>query len=130
MATGVIKKIIQAVGKKVSKLKPKKIPKKKTFSQNIGVGKIKQDKLYNVLGKDKYGEINITNKGPQVGYRVPLDKKKFTDRRPWAQDPNYKKSAGERVPAAHIGSKKYKPVKKAHGGLISGFPKIATKGWK
>ena len=94
------------------------------------MGKIKQDKLYNVLGKDKYGEIKITNKGPQVGYRVPLDKKKFTDRRPWAQDPNYKKSAGERVPAAHIGSKKYKPVKKAYGGLISGFPKIAKKGWR
>ena len=126
MATGVIKKIIQAVGKKVSNLKPKKISKPK----NIGVGIVKKDKLYNVLGKDKYGEIKITNKGPQVGYRVPLDKKKFTDRRPWAQDPNYKKAPGERVPAAHIGSKKYKPVKKAYGGLISGFPKIAKKGWR
>ena len=126
MATGIIKKIIQAVGKTVKKIKPKKIPKPK----NIGVGIIKKDKLYNVLGTDKYGKIKITNKGPQVGYRVPLDKKKFTDRRPWAQDPNYKKAAGERVPAAHIGSKKYKPVKKADGGLISGFPKIATKGWK
>ena len=122
MAIAFIKKIAQAVGKKI---KPKKIK-----SKHIGVGKIKQDKLYNVLGKDKYGEIKITNRGPQVGYRVPLDKKKFTDRRPWAQDPNYKKSAGERVPAAHVGSKKYKPVKKAHGGLISGFPKIARKGWK
>ena len=126
MSLGVIKKIIQAVGKTVKKIKPKKIPKPK----NIGVGIIKKDKLYNVLGTDKYGKIKITNKGPQVGYRVPLDKKKFTDRRPWAQDPNYKKSAGERVPAAHIGSKKYKPVKKAYGGLISGFPKIAKKGWK
>ena len=125
MAIAFIKKVAQAVGKKIKKLKPKK-----KFSQNIGVGKIKQDKLYNVVGKDKYGEIKITNKGPQVGYRVPLDKKKFTDRRPWAQDPNYKKAAGERVPAAHIGSKKYKPVKKAIGGLISGFPKIAKKGWK
>ena len=125
MAIAFIKKVAQAVGKKIKNIKPKKIK-----SKNIGVGKIKQDKLYNVLGKDKYGEIKITNKGPQVGYRVPLDKKKFTDRRPWAQDPNYKKAAGERVPAAHIGSKKYKPVKKAIGGLISGFPKIATKGWK
>ena len=125
MAIGFIKKVAQAVGKKIKKLKPKK-----KFSQNIGVGKIKQDKLYNVVGKDKYGEIKITNKGPQVGYRVPLDKKKYVDRRPWAQDPNYKKAAGERDPAAHIGSKKYKPVKKADGGLISGFPKIAKKGWK
>ena len=128
MAAGIIKKIIQAVGKTVKKIKPKKIPKIK--SKNIGVGKIKQDKLYNVVGTDKYGKIKITNKGPQVGYRVPLDKKNYVDRRPWAQDPNYKKSAGERVPAGHIGSKKYKPVKKAYGGLISGFPKIATKGWK
>ena len=126
MATGIIKKIIQTVGKTVKKIKPKKIPKPK----NIGVGIIKKDKLYNVVGTDKYGKIKITNKGPQVGYRVPLDKKKYVDRRPWAQDPNYKKSAGERVPAGHIGSKKYKPVKKAYGGLISGFPKIATKGWK
>ena len=126
MAAGIIKKIIQAVGKTVKKIKPKKIPKPK----NIGVGIIKKDKLYNVLGKDKYGKIKITNKGPQVGYRVPLDKKKYVDRRPWAQDPNYKKAAGERVPAPHVGSKKYKPVKKAYGGLISGFPKVATKGWK
>ena len=126
MAAGIIKKIIQSVGKTVKKIKPKKIPKPK----NIGVGIIKKDKLYNVVGTDKYGKIKITNKGPQVGYRVPLDKKKFTDRRPWAQDPNYKKSAGERVPAAHIGSKPYKPVKKSVGGLISGFPKIATKGWR
>ena len=126
MVGTVIKKIIQAVGKTVKKIKPKKIPKPK----NIGVGIIKKDKLYNVLGKDKYGKIKITNKGPQVGYRVPLDKKKFTDRRPWAQNPNYKKSAGERGPAPHVGPKKYKPVKKAYGGLVSGFPKIATKGWK
>ena len=125
MAIGFIKKVAQAVGKKIKKLKPKK-----KFSQNIGVGKIKQDKLYNVVGKDKFGEIKITNKGPQVGYRVPLDKKKFTDRRPWAQDPNYKKAAGERVPAPHVGPKKYKPVKKAHGGLIKGFPRVAKKGWK
>jgi hypothetical protein len=125
-----VKKIIQKIIQKIVKPKFKPKFKKKTFSQNIGVGKIKQDKLYNVAGTDKYGEIKITTKGPQVGFRVPLDKKKFTDRRPWAQDPNYKKSPGERVPAAHIGSKKYKPVKKAHGGLVSGFPKIATKGWK
>ena len=125
MAIAFIKKVAQAVGKKIKNIKPKKIK-----SKNIGVGKIKQDKLYNVLGKDKYGEIKITNKGPQVGFRVPLDNKKYVDRRPWAQDPNYKKAAGERVPAAHIGSKKYKPVKKAYGGLISGFPKVATKGWK
>ena len=51
MAIAFIKKVAQAVGKKINKLKPKK-----KFSQNIGVGKIKQDKLYNVVGKDKFGE--------------------------------------------------------------------------
>jgi len=76
MSIGFIKKVVQAAGKKIKKLKPKK-----KFSKNIGVGKIKQDKLYNVLGKDKYGEIKITNKGPQVGFRVPLDKKKYVDRK-------------------------------------------------
>ena len=129
MVAPVIKKIIQAVGKKVNKLKPKK-----KFSKNIGVGKIKQDKLYNVVGTDKYGEIKITNKGPQVGYRVPLDKKGFTERRPWAADPKYKKSAGERIPSPQSGASVKKQMKqfdkKAHGGLIRGFPKIATKGWK
>ena len=50
MAIAFIKKVAQAVGKKIKNIKPKKIK-----SKNIGVGKIKQDKLYNVLGKDKYG---------------------------------------------------------------------------
>ena len=129
MAIAFIKKVAQAVGKKINKLKPKK-----KFSQNIGVGKIKQDKLYNVLGKDKYGEIKITNKGPQVGFRVPLDKKGFTERRPWAADPKYKKSAGERIPSPQSGASVKKQMKqfekKADGGLISGFPKLAKKGWK
>ena len=129
MAGAIIKKIIQKIG---SKIKPK--IKKKTFSQNIGVGKIKQDKLYKVVGTDKYGEIKITTKGPQVGFRVPLDKKGFTERRPWAADPKYKKSAGERIPSPQSGASVKKQMKqfdkKAHGGLVSGFPKIATKGWK
>ena len=130
MATGIIKKIIQAVGKTVKKIKPKKIPKPK----NIGVGIIKKDKLYNVVGTDKYGKIKITNKGPQVGFRVPLNKKGFTERRPWAADKNYKASYGERIPSPQSGASVKKQMKqfdkKAHGGLISGFPKIATKGWK
>ena len=120
MALSVIKKI----GKVIKKLKPKP----KFSKKNIGLGRVKSEKLYNTVGKDKYGEIKITNKGPQTGYRVPLDKKKFTDRRPWAQDPDYKKSPGERVPSAHMGSRK----KKAEGGAIlrSGRPRLATKGWK
>ena len=100
MALNVIKKI----GKVIKKLKPKP----KFSKKNIGLGRVKSEKLYKTVGKDKYGEIKITNKGPQTGYRVPLDKKKFTDRRPWAQDPDYKKSPGERVPSAHMGSRKKK----------------------
>ena len=119
MKSKIIKKIIDTV-KKIK-------PKPKFSKKNVGLNRIKSEKLYNTVGKDKYGDIKITNKGPQVGYRVPLDKKKFTERRPWAQDPDYKKSAGERVPSPHMGSR----TKKAEGGILrSGRPKLATKGWK
>ena len=117
---GTVLKIINRVLKKV---KPK--PKKKWSKKNIGIGKIKDQKLYKTLGKDKYGDIQIINKGPQKGYRVPLDKKGFTERRPWAGDKSYKPSYGERVPTEHYGA-----TKKASGGLIKGFPKIAKKGWR
>ena len=130
MAIAVVKKILQGIGKQVKKLKPKK----KWSKKNVGIGKIKDQKLYKTLGKDKYGDIQIINKGPQKGYRVPLDKKGFTERRPWAADPKYKKSAGERIPLPQSGASVKKQMKqfdkKAHGGLIKGFPKIAKKGWK
>ena len=71
MAIAVVKKILQGIGKQVKKLKPKK----KWSKKNVGIGKIKDQKLYKTLGKDKYGDIQIINKGPQKGYRVPLDKK-------------------------------------------------------
>ena len=115
---GTVLKVIQKVLKKVK-------PKKKFSKKNVGIGRIKQEGLYKTLGKDKYGDIQIITKGPQKGYRVPLDKKGFTERRPWAADKSYKASYGERIPAAHIGA-----TKKASGGLIRGFPKIAKKGWK
>ena len=119
MAVGILKKI----GKVIKKLKPRP----KFSKKNIGLGRVKEEKLYKKLGEDKYGDIKITTKGPQTGYRVPLDKKKFTERRPWAQDPDYKKSPGERVPSPHMGSR----TKKAEGGILkSGRPKLATKGWK
>ena len=115
--------ILKKIGKVIKKLKPKP----KFSKKNIGLGRVKEEKLYKKLGEDKYGDIKITTKGPQVGYRVPLDKKKFTERRPWAQDPDYKKSPGERVPSAHMGTRK----KKAEGGILrSGRPRLATKGWK
>ena len=121
MAIAAVKKILQGIGKQVKKLKPKK----KWSKKNVGIGKIKDQKLYKTLGKDKYGDIQIITKGPQKGYRVPLDKKGFTERRPWAADKSYKPSYGERVPTEHYGA-----TKKASGGLIKGFPKIAKKGWK
>ena len=118
--------VLKVINKILKKVKPKKKwPKKKFSKKNIGIGKVKQEGLYKTLGKDKYGDIQIINKGPQKGFRVPLDKKGFTERRPWAADPKYKASYGERVPSAHYGA-----TKKASGGLISGFPKIAKKGWK
>ena len=125
MALNIIKKLTQ-LGKKFK-------PKKK-FSQNIGIGKIKQDKLYKSLGTDKYGDIQIVTKGPQKGYRVPLEKKGFTERRPWSSDPDYKPSYGERLPTPQSGATVKKQMKqfeeKASGGLIKGLPKLAKKGWK
>jgi hypothetical protein len=130
MAIAVVKKILQGIGKQVKKLKPKK----KWSKKNVGIGKIKDQKLYKTLGKDKYGDIQIINKGPQKGYRVPLDKKGFTERRPWASDKSYKASYGERIPGSQSGATVEKQMKqftkKAHGGLIKGFPKIAKKGWR
>ena len=65
MAIAFIKKVAQAVGKKIKNIKPKKIK-----SKNIGVGKIKQDKLYNVLGTDKYGKIKITNTKDEISHHL------------------------------------------------------------
>jgi hypothetical protein len=109
MAGTVIKRVIQSL----KKLKPKPKPKKTWSKKNVGIGKIKDQKLYKTLGKDKYGDVQIITKGPQKGYRVPLDKKGFTERRPWAADKSYKPSHGERVPTEHYGA-----TKKASGGLI------------
>jgi len=129
MSLGVVKKIIQSI-RQVKKIKPKK----KWSKKNVGIGKIKDQKLYKTLGKDKYGDIQIINKGPQKGFRVPLDKKGFTERRPWAADKSYKVSYGERLPTQQSGASVPKQMKqfdkKAVGGLIKGFPKIARKGWR
>ena len=67
MAGTVIKRVIQSL----KKLKPKPKPKKTWSKKNVGIGKIKDQKLYKTLGKDKYGDVQIITKGPQKGYRVP-----------------------------------------------------------
>ena len=129
----VVKAIIEG-GKQIFKRsKPKK-----TFSKNIGIGKIKQEGLYKNIGKDKYGDINIITKGPQKGYRVPLEGKGFTERRPWSADPDYKPAPGERVPTPQYGSSVKKQMQKfenkAMGGRIMGYRsggkvcKLAMKG--
>ena len=133
----VAKAITEAItegGKQIFKrLKPKK-----TFSKNIGIGKIKQEGLYKTVGKDKYGNIDIITKGPQKGYRVPLEGKGFTERRPWSADPDYKPSPEERVPSPQSGPSVEKQMKKfekkAMGGRIMGYQsggkvcKLAVKG--
>ena len=116
----------------------KRLKPKKTFSKNIGIGKIKQEGLYKTVGKDKYGNIDIITKGPQTGYRVPLDKKGLTERRPWSADPDYKPAPGERVPTPQYGSSVKKQMQKfedkAMGGRIMGYQsggkvcKLAVKG--
>ena len=116
----------------------KKLKPKKKFSKNIGIGKIKQEGLYKTVGKDKYGNIDIITKGPQKGYRVPLEGKGFTERRPWSADPDYKPAPGERVPTPQYGSSVEKQMKKfenkAMGGRIMGYQsggkvcKLAVKG--
>ena len=116
----------------------KRLKPKKTFSKNIGIGKIKQEGIYKTVGKDKYANIDIITKGPQKGYRVPLEGKGFTERRPWSADPDYKPSPGERVPSPQSGpsveNQMKKIEKKAMGGRIMGYQsggkvcKLAVKG--
>ena len=54
---GTVLKVIQKVLKKIK-------PKKTWSKKNVGIGKIKDQKLYKTLGKDKYGDIQIITKGP------------------------------------------------------------------
>ena len=112
MAAGIIKKIIQTVKK--LKPKPKGWSKK---SKNVGIKQAESEKLYKVTGHDVHGPIKMWK-----GERMPLDKIKYTERRPW-KGPH----SGHYGPK--LKKKKYRSPKH-EGGLMSGFPKIATKGWK
>ena len=112
--SAIIRKIIQNVAKKIKKIKRGKGWSDK--SKNIGVNQARKEKLFTTVGKDKHGDINIINTGPQTGKRMPLDVPEYTKRRPWV--------------GPHSGHQGPKIPHKAHGGLIRGFPKIAKKGWK
>ena len=112
MAAGIIKKIIQTVKK--LKPKPKGWSKK---SKNVGIKQAESEKLYKVTGHDVHGPIKMWK-----GERMPLDKIKYTERRPW-RGPH----------SGHYGptpKKKQYRSPKHEGGLISGFPKVAKKGWR
>ena len=106
--------ILKKIGKVIKKLKPKG-KGYSNKSKNVGVKEALDKKLYKVKGTDEFGEIRI-----HKGVRLPLDKKKYIERRPWL---------GEN--SGHYGPKPSKSVKKAEGGILrSGRPRLATKGWK
>jgi len=114
MAGGIIKKLIQGVGKHIKKIKKGKGWSKK--SKNVGIKQAEAEKLYTVTGHDVHGPIKMWKKPGGKPFRMPLDKAKYTERRPWL--------------GPHSGHQGPKIPHKAHGGLIRGFPKIAKKGWK
>jgi|TARA_Y100001963_G_scaffold153238_1_gene239637 hypothetical protein len=120
MAAGIIKKTIQKV---IKKLKKPGYKKYKPDSKNVGINKAEAEKLYKVVGEDQWGPIKMWK-----GKRMPLDKARYTERRPWL---------GPRSGHYERPTKKsqemfsdYKITNKAEGGLIRGFPKLAKKGWK
>ena len=119
MSIGVIKKIIQAVKK--LKPKPKGWSKK---SKNVGIKQAESEKLYKVTGHDAHGPIKIFK-----GERMPLDKIKYTERRPWRGPHSGHYGPTPKKPPVVKKKDQYRSPK-SDGGLIRGFPKIARKGWK
>ena len=110
MAGSVLKKI----GQVIKKLKPKG-KGYSNKSKNVGVKEAIDKKLYKVKGTDEFGEIRI-----HKGVRLPLDKKKYTERRPWL---------GEN--SGHYGPKPSKSVKKAGGGIATrGLGRAFMRGGK
>jgi len=119
MATGIIKKIIQTVKK--LKPKPKGWSKK---SKHIGIKQAEAEKLYTVTGHDVHGPIKMWK-----GQRMPLDKTKYTERRPWRGPHSGHYGPTPKKPPVVKKKDQYRSPKSV-GGLIKGFPKIAKKGWK
>ena len=117
MAAGVIKKVIKKVIKTFKKPGYKKYNPK---SKNIGINQARKEKLYTTVGKDIHGDINIINKGPLTGNRMPLDVPAYKNRRPWRG-----KDSG------HTEVDPDNKWKGQSGGLvIKGKPKLAKRGWK
>ena len=125
MAVGIIKKIIQQVPKVV-----KKVPKKKVkVPLEIKPGK-------NVGKKDRWGNP-IVIKGTPYEHVDELTKPLHRGTGPTGVQKKKLKEAGERISKWFRKQEGKGPVRDQpklphlkNGGLISGFPKIATQGWK
>ena len=125
MAIGVIKKIIQQIPKVV-----KKGPKKKVkVPLEIKPGK-------NVGKKDRWGNP-IVIKGSPYEHIDELTKPLHRGTGPTGVQKKKLKEAGERISKWVRKQEGKGPVRKQpklphlkNGGLISGFPKVAKKGWK
>ena len=124
MAVGIIKKIIQQIPKVV-----KKTPKKKVkVPLEIKPGK-------NVGKTDRWGDP-IVVKGSPYETVDELSTPLHRGRGPTGVEKKKLKEAGERITKWYrkkdgkgpFTQPKLPGLKK--GGLIKGFPKIATKGWK
>ena len=125
MVATVIKKIIQQIPKVV-----KKVPKKKVkVPLEIKPGK-------NVGKKDRWGNP-IVIKGSPYEHIDELTKPLHRGTGPTGVQKKKLKEAGERISKWFRKQEGKGPVRDQpklphlkNGGLISGFPKIATKGWK
>ena len=118
MATGVIKKIIQQTPKVVKKVVKSK--RKKLFPLEIKPGKKKVDPKSPFAHVDELGARPLHRGAGPSG----VQKKKL-------------KEAGERISKWFRKTEGKGPVRKQpkipglkKGGLISGFPKVAKKGWR
>ena len=125
MAAGIIKKIIQQIPKVV-----KKVPKKKVkVPLEIKPGK-------NVGKKDRWGNP-IVIKGSPYEHIDELTKPLHRGTGPTGVQKKKLKEAGERISKWFRKQEGKGPVRiqpklphLKNGGLISGFPKVAKKGWK
>jgi len=125
MAAAIIKKIIQNIPKVV-----KKVPKKKVkVPLEIKPGK-------NVGKKDRWGNP-IVIKGSPYEHIDELTKPLHRGTGPTGVQKKKLKEAGERISKWFRKQEGKGPVRiqpklphLKNGGLIRGFPKIATKGWR
>ena len=125
MAIGVIKKIIQQIPKVVKKGPKKKIKVPLEIKPGKNVGK-----------KDRWGNP-IVIKGSPYEHIDELTKPLHRGTGPTGVQKKKLKEAGERISKWFRKQEGKGPVRiqpklphLKNGGLISGFPKVAKKGWK